>query len=356
MRKIEIKDRVVTDDDVFVVAEVGSNHMGDPDLCGQMIIKAAQCGVDAVKLQKRDRSMLTKTERMRPYENENSFGRTYGEHRDYLDYFGGLSDGAMYDLYCRFKTVAHECGVLFFATPFTEIDVEFLRDVGVDLWKIASCDAKNLPLVRMVAETGLPILASTGGTDLHEIDDLVNTIEKETSNYALLHCVSTYPNNDGNVNLAVVKTLRERYPDTIIGFSSHHPGLDPLKYARLLGAAIFEAHFTFDRSWKGADQSFSLEPKGMAQAVEDLNRVRRMLGTGIKAPSEAERTGFVRKMGKGLYLRRGLPAGSVIGEDDIIIRSPAGGLRPDEIGRVIGHPILIDCSTGVDLKEEMIGQ
>jgi len=355
MRQIQIGDRIITDDDVFIIAEIGANHMGNPDLCEKMIIKAAQCGVDAVKMQRRDRSMLTKTERNRPYENENSFGKTYGEHRDFLDYFGGMSDAELFYAFVWFKALAEKQGVLFFATPFTFPDVDFLNRLNVDLWKVASCDARNFPMVQQIAKQGKPVLISTGGSNLSDTDRLVFTLNDLTYNYSLLHCVSTYPNTDENVNLNAIKTLRERYPDVLIGFSSHHPGLPPLLLARQAGASIFEMHFTLNRSWKGTDQSFSLEPKGLAQAVEDIKRVRVMLGSGVKEPTEVEKSGFIRKMGKGMYLSHGMIAGDVVNESDIIIKAPAGELRPDEAWKVIGHPLLIDVSTGVDLREEMLG-
>jgi len=347
MRKLMIKGRTLTTRDCFFIAEIGSNHQGDPDKCEEMIIAAAKCGVDAVKLQKRDKSMMIETERARPYENENSFGKTYGEHRDALDWFGMRE-------FRRFKAISDKYGVILFATPFTEADAEFLRAFDCPLYKIASCDAKNLPLIRKVAKYGKPMIISTGGATFEDIDAIVATIDPINRNYALLHCVSLYPNTDETLNLLTLVTLRDRYPDCLIGFSSHHPGIDPLKYARLLGASIFEAHFTLNRSMKGTDHSFSLEPKGMTQAVEDVKRTDKMLGTGQKNITDAERIGFVRKMGKGIYLQRPMPAGSVLTKEDICFKAPAGGLLPGEVDNVVGHSLVADLSTGIALDGGMI--
>jgi len=342
MRTLKVGKRVLTTKDVFFIAEIGSNHMGDPDLCERMIIEAARCGVDAVKLQKRDASMMTATERARPYENENSFGKTYGEHRDALDWFGIRE-------FKRFKAVAEALDVILFATPFTAKDALFLRKLDMPLYKIASCDATNLPLIRSVAGFGRPVLISTGGATLQDIDAIVADLDKITCNYSILHCVSTYPNNDANLNLLNIVTLRERYPGCLIGFSSHHPGIEPLVIARVLGASIFEVHFTLNRANKGTDNAFSLEPKGLAQAIEDVKRVDRMLGSASRVVSDAERIGFVRKMGKGIYLKRPMQAGSVLTDGDICFKAPAGGLRPGEADRVVGHSLIADTSTGVAL-------
>lgn len=350
MRQLTIAGRKITDADCFIIAEIGSNHGGDPDLCEKMIITAARCGVDAVKMQKRDNSlMFTKTALRKPYENEFSYGKTYGEHRDHLDWFGARE-------FLRFKAVAEKHGVIFFATPFEEESARFLRELDVPLWKIASCDVTNLPLVREVAGYQKPMLVSTGGASLADIDALVDAVDPFGQQAALLHCVSTYPNTDENVNLLAIRTMRQRYPRHLIGFSSHHPGILPLVIARTLGASIFEVHFTLNRASRGTDHGFSMEPKGLEQICNDLPRIQTMIGTGEKAPSDAERCGFVKKMGKGVYLRRPLKAGTVIEPTDICIKSPVGALKPHEADKIIGHPLLIDVSTGIDMSEDMVGR
>lgn len=348
MRQLEIQGRILTDKDVFVIAEVGSNHNGSVDLCEKMIIAAAKCGADAVKLQKRDNGrMFTKTALARPYENEFSYGKTYGEHRAHLDWFGERE-------FLRFKTLAEKHGLIFFATPFEEESAKFLRALDIPLWKIASCDVTNLPLVKKVAGYGKPVIISTGGASLADIGALIQTIEPINQNYALLHCVSVYPNRDEDLNLRKIATLRGCCPDHLVGFSSHHPGILPLTLARTFGASIFEVHFTLNRSFRGTDHGFSMEPKGLAQAIEDVKRVVTMIGTEKKEPLPAEIGGFVSKMGKGIYLSRPKMAGERIEEADICIKSPAGGYRPAEIGRVIGGVLVNDCSTGVAIREGMI--
>jgi sialic acid synthase len=348
MRKLELPGRTLTDRDCFVIAEIGSNHMGDPDLCEKMIVAVARAGADAVKMQKRDNeAMFTKTALNRPYENEFSYGKTYGEHRAHLDWFGMKE-------FLRFKAVTDKHGVLFFATPFEEKSARFLRSLDVPLWKIASCDATNLCLVKKVAGYLQPMVISTGGATLDDIDALTANIDKINPNYALLHCISTYPNTDESLNLRSIGTLRDRYPDKLIGFSSHHPGIEPLVVARTMGASIFEVHFTLNRGFRGTDHGFSMEPRGLETICQDLPRVRVMLGTGEKKPWPEEQKGFVAKMGKGIYLSRQMEKGEVVTHEDICIKSPAGGFRPHEAGEVVGHSLISDCSTGVALERGMI--
>jgi sialic acid synthase len=345
MRQLIIGERTLTDDDVFIIAEIGSNHQGDAALCERMIIKAAECGVDAVKLQKRDnKAMFTKEALTKPYENENSFGKTYGEHRANLDWFGK-------DEFIRFKNIAEEFEVMLFATPFEESSADFLHDVGMDLWKIASCDVTNIPLVKKVARYGQPLIISTGGASESEICELVNAISPINDNFALLHCVSTYPNTDENINLRVIESLKRSFPYNLVGFSSHHPSIIPLYTARAIGASIFEVHFTLNRAAKGTDNSFSLEPQGLRKICHDLKRINPMLGSAEKRVLPEEKEGFIKKMGKSVYVKWPIKANTVIKKTDLCVKSPAGGIKPSELDHIAGKVAINDLSTGVPVKE-----
>lgn len=348
MRKLDLGDKRIAEKDCFVIAEIGANHMGDPDLCEQMIEEAAKCGVDAVKLQKRNNeAMFTKTGLQRPYDNELSYGKTYGEHREYLDWFGEKE-------FQRFKMVARKMGILFIVTPFEPDSAEFCQRLGVDAFKIASCDVTNIPLIRQVVGYGKPVIMSTGGASEEDVSRAVQAMSESTGNYAILHCISRYPNSDEDLNLAYIAKLRQTYFGKLIGFSSHHPGILPLMIARTLGASIFEVHFTLNRGWRGTDHGFSMEPRGLETLCQDLKRVRVMLGDGERQVSEEEKQGFVVKMGKAVYPARPLKAGQVVTMEDIVIRSPAEGLRPFEVDEILGRELLTDCSTGQGFKKEWV--
>lgn len=345
MRQLTIGDRTLTDKDVFIIAEIGSNHQGDAALCERMIRKAAECGVDAVKLQKRDnKAMFTKEALARPYENENSFGKTYGEHRQNLDWFGK-------EEFIRFKNLAEELEIILFATPFEDASADFLHEIGMPLWKIASCDVTNLPLIEKIAQYGQPMIISTGGASESEICELVDAISPINDNFALLHCVSTYPNMDEDLNLRVIELLKSIFPDNLIGFSSHHPSIIPLYTARAIGASIFEVHFTLNRAAKGTDHSFSLEPQGLRKICHDLKRINPMLGHMEKRVLPEEKEGFIKKMGKSVYVKWPIKANTVIRKADLCVKSPAGGIKPAELDNVAGKVAINDLSTGVPVKE-----
>ena len=320
MQGLKIGDRTIGENDTFVIAEIGANHMGDAELCNKMIIEAARCGVDAVKLQKRyNQQMFTQTAYNAPYPGELSYGATYGEHREYLDWFGKTE-------FEWFQKTAEIHGVILFATPFEQDSVDFLADLNMPLYKIASCDVTNIPLVQYVARQGKPMIISTGGAYSDEIMDMKDAIDPINDNYAMLHCVSTYPNEDEQLNLLSMLDIMEM-SGKVGGFSSHHPGLLPMYVAKCLGGSIFEAHFTMNRGARGTDHGFSLEPHGMAQLVDGLKRIDGMCGDSEKGATVAERTGFITKMGKGYHLSFDKFKGQTLFTGrDFDIKSPGGGI------------------------------
>ena len=347
MPALVLESRVITGEDCFVVAEIGANHMGEASRCEVMIESAAVCGADAVKFQKRDnRLMFTEAAYNAPYDNDLSYGRTYGEHREYLDWFGKKE-------YDRFRAVADKHGILLFATPFEERSADFLYRQDMPLYKIASCDVNNHPLVKHVASFDKPMIISTGGAEFDEIAGLVEEIDKINNNYAILHCISTYPNEDAQLNLETIPFLAKEF-GKIVGLSSHHPGLLPHYIARTLGANIFEAHFTLNRGSRGTDHGFSLEPQGLRTLCKDLKRIPGMRGEYGKFVLEEERAGFIKKMGKGIYLRQAYKAGQVIVERDLVMRSPAGGYQPYEMDKVVGQRTARAVSVDEPLAGDML--
>lgn len=348
MRKLSLGHKWLLDDDVFVIAEIGSNHMGDPDTCEKMIIEAAKCGADAVKLQKRNNEvMFTKTGYSMPYTNETSYGPTYGAHRDYLDWFGRYE-------FARFQGIAEKYGIILFSTAFEEESAGFLHRIKNPIYKIASCDVRNIPLVKKIAKFQKPMIISTGGASMADIERLTDAIDPINENYAILHCISSYPNTDEVLNLNIIPKLRYKYMDKLIGFSSHHPGILPLTIARSLGASIFEVHFTLNRGARGTDHGFSMEPRGLETICQDLKRVKIMQGKAVKDVLQEEKDGFIVKMGKSIYPARSLYTSAIIQEEDIAIKAPATGMQPYEIDDVIGHELLNDVSTDTAFRKEWL--
>ena len=330
---------------VFVRAEIGANHGGSVENCEKLIRIAARCGVDAIKMQKRDNdTMFTKAALAQPYNNEYSYGKTYGEHRRHLDWFGKKE-------FTYFKEICDELDVIFFATAFDIPSVDFLQELDVPCIKVASCDLNNLPLLSYIADTGKPMIISTGGAYHEEIVATHDYISSITDNFALLHCVSTYPTRDYELSLGYIGVMMKRFP-CVIGFSSHHPGLLPHYIAYTQGARIFEVHVTSNRALPGTDHSFSLEAKGLETLCEDIRRIPTMLGSGRKEVSLVERDGFIRKMGKSVRVAHHIPEGKTIETDDLVLKAPAEGISPYCLDQVIGKIAIHDLSTAEPLTWE----
>ena len=337
MRKFKILESVLTDDSLpFVIAEVGHNHQGRLDQALELIRAASIAGASAVKFQKRDnRSLFTPTMYDEPYNSENSFGNSYGLHRDALEL--GL------DEYKTCIAEAKKMGITFFATAFDFKSADFLYSLSMPLYKIASGDLTNLPLLDYVAKFEKPMIISTGGSDFRMIDKAVQTIRKTHNNFAILQCTASYPADFKQLNLRVIEKLREKFPQNIIGFSGHDNGIAMSTAAFTLGARIIEKHFTLNRALKGTDHAFSLEPQGLSKLVRDLRRTSDALGDGVKVIYENEKAPM-RKMRKMIVAKRFLPAGTRISIDDLEFRSPGDGLGPDMLDLVIGRLSKVDIN------------
>lgn len=330
----------------YVIAEIGNNHQGELKTALNMIKVAAGMGVNAVKFQKRDnKALFTQAMYNKPYDNENSYGATYGEHRDYLEFD--------LDEYLELKKCAADNDVDFIVTPFDHPSVDFLEKVGIAAYKIASADITNVPLLEYVAKTGKPMFVSTGAATLDEIRLAYDTIAKHNGQVCILHCTAGYPTEYENLNLRVISTLRDTFPDAVIGYSGHDYGILAPSVAYMLGATVVEKHFTLNRSWKGTDHKFSLEPTGLHKMVRDLRRIDMSLGNGQKEIQKFE-VDARKKMGKSLYAARNLRAGTVLSAADVVVKSPGGGMAPYRLDELIGKTLLIDLPAEVPFAAEHI--
>jgi N-acetylneuraminate synthase/sialic acid synthase len=296
-----------------------------------MIKAAVDAGASAVKLQKRDnRSLFTAAYYDRPYNSENSFGNTYGEHREFLEF--------NHDQYKELQNYSNELGTIFFATAFDFKSADFLQNLNVPAFKIASGDLKNLPLINYLSDFGKPLIISTGGGYQEDIDRVVESLENKKAPYSILQCTAGYPPAWNELNLGVISTLRSKFSNPVIGFSSHDNGIAMSVAAYALGARIVEKHFTLNRTLKGTDHAFSLEPQGLSKLVRDLDRLHVALGDGIKSqyPSESDP---LQKMGKKIVAARALPKGTVLSSKDLEFKSPGDGLPPWRVQEIIGKTL-----------------
>lgn len=329
MRHLTIGNTEIEDDgDCYVIAEIGHNHQGSLEQARQLFAAAKACGVQAVKLQKRDnRSLYTREMFEKPYDHENSFGPTYGLHREALE-FGR-------DAYRELQACAAELGLTFFATAFDFASADFLAELDMPAYKIASGDVRNLPLIKHVAAFQRPVIVSTGGATLDDVRRVYDAMMPINPRLCLLQCTASYPAEPEHMNLRVIETYRSCFPELVIGLSDHQNGIIMPVMAYVLGARVVEKHFTLNHAAKGTDHAFSLEPIGMRKLVRDLQRARVALGDGVKR-IYPEETSPMYKMGKKLVAAADLPAGHVLTRADVAIKSPNDGLPPYELDRVIG--------------------
>lgn len=329
-RELIVDSFTINDEsDCWVIAEIGHNHQGNLEKCKELFRSAKECGVNAVKLQKRDnRTLFTKELYDAPYVNENSFGSTYGEHREALEF--------NWDQYKELQAYAKELGLTFFATAFDIKSADFLEKLGSPAYKIASGDLTNIPLIKHVAKFQKPVFISTGGGRMEDVRRVYDTFMPINPRLSLLQCTAGYPPAYEELNLRVIETFRKEFPDIVIGYSSHDSGIAMDVVSYMLGSRVIEKHFTLNRALKGTDHSFSLEHSGLRKLVRDLRRCRIALGDGVKAQYPSEQKPLY-KMGKKLVAARPIAAGAVITAEDIAVKSPNDGMPPYEIDRFIGR-------------------
>ena len=324
----------------FVVAEVGNNHQGKYDLAREMVLKAAEIGVQAVKFQKRDiDALLTQRGQMMPYCGPNSFGRTYGEHRRALE----LDIEEM----ARLKELAESLGLVFFASAWDQVSLQQLSGLGVELIKICSADVVNIPLIRQAAALDIPVIMSTGMSTWEEIDRAVQELKQFHTQIVLLHCNSSYPCPEKEIALPVMLQLQQRY-DLPIGYSGHELGLAPTLAAVALGACVAERHFTLNRNLTGTDHQLSLDTAEFKFLVAMIREIEQAMAVKEKQVFPEEKK-VAHKLQKSIVATQDLKRGHIITEHDITGKSPGTGMRPCVWDALIGKGIKRNVS-----KDEML--
>lgn len=323
----------------YIIGEIGQNHNGSVDIAKLLTelvarpIKEDDFGIDiqpinAVKLTKRDLSEeLSSSQMNRPYDNPNSFGKTYGAHRQFLE----LSDEAHFEVYKYAKSL----GLDFVETLCAKGCLSMLRLFTPDRLKVASRDLTNLPLLEALAETRIPIILSTGMAGKKELDEALAVITKYHDDIAILHCVSQYPTEPDNLNLLTIRYLQKHYGQYTIGFSDHTIGIAAPIVAVGMGAKIIEKHITIDRGMKGTDQKGSLGPDGVRRMVRDIRLAEHWMGTEDLYIDRSVAASKV-KLERSIASNKDLEVGHIITEDDIHMLSPGDGFKWAERTQLIG--------------------
>jgi N-acetylneuraminate synthase len=276
-KKVKIANKIIGGgEQTFIVAEIGINHNGSLDTAKKLIDVALEAGCDAVKFQKRTIEVVyTPEELARP--RESVFGNTNGDLKRGLEF--GEKEYAEIDRYCKEK------GILWFASPWDEVSADFLEKFDIPCYKIASASLTDDNLLRHVRSKGKPVILSTGMSAVEQIRHAVEVLGEE--DLIILHCTSTYPGADEELNLKVIPWLKEQF-SCPIGYSGHEVGVYSSLVAAVLGACVVERHITLDRAMWGSDQAASLEPTGIRRLVRDIRRLPVWLGDGKKRVYDSE--------------------------------------------------------------------
>jgi sialic acid synthase len=282
---------------------------------------------------------------LRPYDNANSFGKTYGEHRAFLE----LNDEQHFEVYQYAKSK----GLEVVETLCAKGCLSMLKLFIPDRLKVASRDLTNLPLLAAMAETKIPMILSTGMTGKKELDDALEVITKYHSSVSILHCLSQYPSEYQNINLLSIQYLKENYPQYTIGYSDHSIGILMPAVAVGMGAEIIEKHITLDRNMKGTDHRGSLEPEGIWRMMRDIRNTEYAIGKyGIFVNEKVEGTRI--KLERSIASLRNIAAGEVISETDLHMLSPGNGLKWADREKVIGKRLKIDVPANEIIYPDMI--
>jgi N,N'-diacetyllegionaminate synthase len=320
----------------YIIAEVGSNHNGDMDLCKRLIDSAAEAGAHAVKFQSwTENTLIAKEE--------------YERNTDYSDkkkHFGSLRE--MVKAYQFTPEQHHEAhthckkrGIDFCSTPFSREEVDLLDKLNVPFFKIASMDVVNLPLLTYVARKHRPMVISTGMATLAEIEQAVETVWSEgNEQIILLHCISIYPPEYDTIHLRNIAMLQHAF-DVPVGFSDHTLGTAIPLAAITLGACIIEKHFTLDKDMPGWDHAISADPAELRTIVQEGKNIFTALGSSKRIVTQAEIEKRI-KFRRSLVARCSLSKGHVITVEDLDAKRPGTGIAPNEIPYVLGRKLAQD--------------
>ncbi|WP_100642355.1 pseudaminic acid synthase [Alteromonas facilis] len=331
MHDVRIENRIIGgNDQPFIIAELSGNHGQDLDTALAMIDAAAEAGADAIKLQTYTADSMTLDVDADDFLIKEKDSLWHGER------LHGLYAKAAtpYEWHKTLFEHAQARGLIAFSSPFDEHAVDFLDDLGVPCFKIASFELTDLPLIAKAASKGKPLIMSTGMASLSEIEEAVSTArDAGCDDLILLKCTSTYPADAGNTNLLTIPHMREAF-GCQVGLSDHTRGVGVAVASVVLGATVIEKHFVLDRSAGGVDAEFSLEPHELKSLVEESNRAWLALGNvrygGVAVEEKA------KQYRRSIYVSEDVQPGDVLTKENLRIVRPAFGLAPKHFNSVLG--------------------
>jgi N,N'-diacetyllegionaminate synthase len=340
---------ICKDGPAFIIAEAGVNHNGNLDCAKELAKKAKECGADCVKYQTFSANeIVTAASPKAEYQLE-----TTDPSETQLQMLKSLElsheDEAELSRYCE------SIGIVFLSTPYNPSDVIFLESLEVQAYKLASMHIVEPTMLRMVSETGKPLILSTGMSTIEEIDEAVEVVKRSGGDHlVLMQCTSDYPASPNSANLRVLKMLADRY-SVFVGYSDHTIGNLSCLTAVALGAVVIEKHFTLDKNMIGPDHKTSADPDDFRALVEDIRRVETLLGSSKKQPSAREQSNRL-KMRRGIIAVVDIPRGTVISEAMLGLRRPRVGIEPKFLPSVVGKAAQQDLKIGQHLDWTDLGE
>lgn len=311
----------------YIIGEAGLNHNGSLALAKELIEIAYNAGVDAVKFQKRQVDKLAvKNELDKKDDRFPEFGKTYREIRNHLEFDK--------DQYLELKKYSNNFGLDFIVTAFDIDSVDFLLDIDLDVFKLASHSLTNLDLLEYLAKIKKPSILSTGMSDIEDIDLAQNIFKRNNCELIILHCVSSYPTPPDQVNLKMLDLLQSRYSN-IVGYSGHELGYLPTLSAVSRGAKVIERHFTKDKEMIGFDHKISLEPNELKNMVSQIREIQKYLTFTEKKITDFEKI-TSNKYHVSAVLNKNLNKGEILKKNYIEFKNPGTGIPPKTIHKIIG--------------------
>jgi pseudaminic acid synthase len=332
----------------FIIAEMSGNHNQSLDRALDIVTKAAETGVDAIKLQTYTSDTMTLDINEGDFFINDKTSLWYGK--------------SLYDLYKVAHTPwdwhqpimekAKSLGLICFSTPFDETAVDFLENLNVEAYKIASFENKYISLIEKVAQTGKPVIVSLGMTSLSDIDDIVNTLRSSgCENFILLKCTSSYPSSPENSNLLTIPHLRKLF-NCEVGLSDHTRGIGVSVASVAVGASVIEKHFTLRRSDGGVDSQFSMEPEEMKQLVTESEKAWLALGNISYGLTESEKQSIVFR--RSIYIAEDVKKGDTLNKKNLRIVRPGYGLEPKYYKNLLNSRVNQDIRKGTPFNWKFV--
>ena len=305
---------------IYIIAEAGVNHNGQMDLAYLLCDKAKEAGVDAIKFQTwKTENIVTKTANLAVYQEQNISNTSDNQYQMLKKL--ELS----YDNFAKIKEYCRRIGITFLSTPDDEESLSFLINLGIDFIKIGSGEINNIPYLRKIGSTQLPVVLSTGMSNLGQVEFAYDTLIKSgTPKISLLHCTTNYPCPMEEVNLRAMMTLKETFKCPI-GYSDHTIGIEIPIAAAALGAEIIEKHFTLDKAMDGPDHKASIDPNELKGMVTAIRNIEKALGDGIKVPNKSEME-IAKVVLKRIVAKKKISKGDVLSSENMTVKRSLSGI------------------------------